>query len=67
MHAAVLHTVGEFPRYEEFPEPVAAAGEVVVEVSAAALKPAAATSSLRLSGIEKVKWLGATARSAMAP
>lgn len=39
MHAAVLHTVGEFPRYEEFPEPVAAAGEVVVEVSAAALKP----------------------------
>lgn len=39
MHAAVLHTLGESPRYEEFPEPVAAAGEVVVEVSAAALKP----------------------------
>ena len=39
MHAAVLHALGGAPRYEEFPEPVAADGEVMIEVSAAALKP----------------------------
>jgi len=39
MHAAVLHALGEAPRYEEFPDPVAAEGETIVEVSAAALKP----------------------------
>jgi len=39
MHAAVLHTLGQLPRYEEFPEPVPGDGEVVVEVSAASLKP----------------------------
>ena len=39
MHAAVLHALGEAPRYEDFADPVAADGEVMVEVSAAALKP----------------------------
>jgi NADPH:quinone reductase-like Zn-dependent oxidoreductase len=39
MYAAVLHALGEVPRYEEFADPVAADGEAIVEVSAAALKP----------------------------
>jgi NADPH:quinone reductase-like Zn-dependent oxidoreductase len=39
MHAAVLHRVGETPRYEPFPVPVAGGGEAVVTVTAAALKP----------------------------
>jgi NADPH2:quinone reductase len=41
MHAAVLHTIGTVPRYEEFPEPVVGDedGEVIVHVHAASLKP----------------------------
>jgi NADPH2:quinone reductase len=39
MHAAVLHRLGTAPRYEEFPEPAAGDGEVVVHVHAASLKP----------------------------
>ena len=39
MRAAVLHKVGETPRYEPFPVPVAGNGEAVVTVTAAALKP----------------------------
>jgi len=39
VHAAVLHGIGEAPRYEPFPVPVAGDGEVVVTVTAAALKP----------------------------
>jgi NADPH:quinone reductase-like Zn-dependent oxidoreductase len=39
MYAAVLHTLGDVPRYEEFPEPVAGADEVIVQVHAASLKP----------------------------
>ena len=39
MHAAVLHALGEVPKYEEFPDPVAADGEAMVEIWAAALKP----------------------------
>ena len=41
MHAAVLHTIGTVPRYDEFPEPVAndKNGEVIVDVHAASLKP----------------------------
>jgi NADPH:quinone reductase-like Zn-dependent oxidoreductase len=39
MTAAVLHTIGQPPRYEEFREPELATGEVVVEVRAASLKP----------------------------
>ncbi|MDL4817982.1 quinone oxidoreductase family protein [Actinomadura opuntiae] len=39
MRAAVLHGIGEVPRYGEFPAPVAGAGEAVVTVGAAALKP----------------------------
>ncbi len=39
MHAAVLHGAGRPPRYEFFPSPVAGAGEAVVTVTAAALKP----------------------------
>jgi NADPH2:quinone reductase len=38
MKAAVLHEIGGVPRYEEFPDPVAGPGEVVVEVLAAALE-----------------------------
>jgi len=39
MKAAVLHTLCKPPRCEEFPEPVAGDGEVIVHVHAAALKP----------------------------
>src|SRR6266481_4846055 len=41
MYAAVLHTLGTAPRYEEFPEPVVNddAAEATVHVHAAALKP----------------------------
>jgi len=39
IHAAVLHTLGKPPRYEQFPEPVADADEVIVHVRAASLKP----------------------------
>jgi NADPH:quinone reductase-like Zn-dependent oxidoreductase len=39
IHAAVLHGIGQTPRYEPFPAPVAGDGEAVVTVTAAALKP----------------------------
>jgi NADPH:quinone reductase-like Zn-dependent oxidoreductase len=39
MHAVVLHRLGETPRYEPFPAPLAGDGEAVVTVTAAALKP----------------------------
>lgn len=39
MRAAVLHTLGESPRYEEFSEPRLAEGEALLTVIAAALKP----------------------------
>jgi NADPH:quinone reductase-like Zn-dependent oxidoreductase len=38
MHAAVLHALGK-PRFEEFPDPIPGEGEVLIKVSAAALKP----------------------------
>ena len=39
MHAAVLHKLGEAPRCEQFPEPVAGENEVIVQVHAASIKP----------------------------
>jgi NADPH2:quinone reductase len=39
MNAAVLHTLGKPPRYEDFPDPTARDGEVIVHVRAASLKP----------------------------
>jgi NADPH2:quinone reductase len=39
MNAAVLHTLGKPPRYEQFREPVPVGNETVVHVRAAALKP----------------------------
>lgn len=39
IRAAVLHGTGRVPRYEAFPAPAAGDGEVVVTVTAAALKP----------------------------
>ena len=39
MKAAVLHTLGKPPRCEDFPEPVAGDGEVMVDILAASLKP----------------------------
>jgi NADPH:quinone reductase-like Zn-dependent oxidoreductase len=41
MHAAVLHTIGTVPRYEEFPEPLIGDKdrEAIVHVHAASLKP----------------------------
>ena len=39
MDAAVLHRIGEPPRFDQFGEPVPDEGEVVVHVRAAALKP----------------------------
>lgn len=38
MKAAVLHEIGGIPRHEDFPEPVAGDGEVVVEVRAVAVE-----------------------------
>jgi NADPH2:quinone reductase len=38
MKAAVLHQLGAVPRYEDFPDPVAGDGEVVVEVKAVAVE-----------------------------
>jgi NADPH:quinone reductase-like Zn-dependent oxidoreductase len=38
MRAAVLRELGKAPQVEEFPEPTLGAGEVLVYVSAAALK-----------------------------
>jgi NADPH:quinone reductase-like Zn-dependent oxidoreductase len=39
LKAAVLHAIGQSPRYEEFDEPTTAANEVAIEVSCASLKP----------------------------
>src|SRR5207244_12950855 len=39
MHAAVLHALGQPPRFEECPEPTPREDEVLINVSAAALKP----------------------------
>uniref|UniRef100_A0AAU3GWV0 Zinc-binding alcohol dehydrogenase family protein n=1 Tax=Streptomyces sp. NBC_01401 TaxID=2903854 RepID=A0AAU3GWV0_9ACTN len=39
MDAAVLHTLGKPPRFEQFTEPTAGEGEVLLEVLAAALNP----------------------------
>ena len=39
MNAAVLHALGRSPRFEHFPEPIPADGEVLVQVLASALKP----------------------------
>jgi NADPH:quinone reductase-like Zn-dependent oxidoreductase len=38
MKAAVLHEVGGIPRYEEFPDPVADEGEVIIGVKAVAVE-----------------------------
>lgn len=38
MKAAVLHEVGGVPRYEDFPDPVAGDGEVLIEVRAVAVE-----------------------------
>ncbi|MEU6409134.1 zinc-binding alcohol dehydrogenase family protein [Microbispora sp. NPDC046933] len=38
MKAAVLHEAGGIPRYEDFPDPVAGAGEVIIEVKAVAVE-----------------------------
>lgn len=38
MKAAVLHAFGQSPRYEDFPDPQATEGEVMVRVKAASLK-----------------------------
>src|SRR5580698_5032848 len=39
MHAAVVTTFGEAPRYQEFPVPVPADGEMLVDVLASGLHP----------------------------
>lgn len=39
MNAAVLHTFGSPPRFEQFPDPVPTEGEALVQVRAASLKP----------------------------
>jgi NADPH2:quinone reductase len=38
MKAAVLHEIGGVPRYEDFPDPVAGADEVVIDVKAVAVE-----------------------------
>jgi NADPH:quinone reductase-like Zn-dependent oxidoreductase len=39
MHAAVVNVLGQPPQYQEFPEPVAGAGEVAIRVRAVGLHP----------------------------
>jgi NADPH:quinone reductase-like Zn-dependent oxidoreductase len=39
MNAAVLHALGQPPRFAEFPDPTPNEGEVLINVSAASLKP----------------------------
>lgn len=39
MQAAVVNVLGESPRYQSFPEPVAGEGEALIEVRAAGLHP----------------------------
>jgi len=39
MKAAVLHELGQAPRYEDFDEPAAQAGENLIQVRAASIKP----------------------------
>jgi NADPH:quinone reductase-like Zn-dependent oxidoreductase len=39
MNATVLHAFDKPPHFEQFPEPIAADGEAIVQVQAAALKP----------------------------
>ena len=39
MQAALPHALGKSPRFEEFPDPTPGEGEVLINVSAAALKP----------------------------
>jgi NADPH:quinone reductase-like Zn-dependent oxidoreductase len=39
MQAAVVNVLGQAPRYQSFPDPVADEGEVVVKVRAAGLHP----------------------------
>jgi NADPH2:quinone reductase len=39
INAAVLHAIGQPPRYEAFPAPESGEGEAIVTVTAAALKP----------------------------
>ena len=39
MDAAVLHALGEIPRFGRFEEPIAGSGEALVHVRAAAIKP----------------------------
>lgn len=39
MHAAVVNVLGQPPQYQEFPDPVAGEGEVLVKVRAAGLHP----------------------------
>jgi NADPH:quinone reductase-like Zn-dependent oxidoreductase len=51
MHAAVLGAAGQVPRYRSFPAPQAGAGEAVVTVTAAALKP---SDRLMASGVHHV-------------
>ncbi|MEW9529517.1 zinc-binding alcohol dehydrogenase family protein [Microbispora sp. NPDC049125] len=38
MKAAVLHEIGGIPRYEDFPDPVAGDGEVIIDVKAVAVE-----------------------------
>jgi NADPH:quinone reductase-like Zn-dependent oxidoreductase len=38
MKAAVLHEAGGIPRYEDFPDPVAGDGEVIIDVKAVAVE-----------------------------
>ena len=38
MKAAVLHALGQPPRFEEFPDPVPASGQVIVRVKAASIR-----------------------------
>ncbi|MCA2230117.1 quinone oxidoreductase family protein [Nonomuraea aurantiaca] len=38
MKAAVLHELGGIPRYEDFPDPVAGDGEVIIDVKAVAVE-----------------------------
>jgi NADPH:quinone reductase-like Zn-dependent oxidoreductase len=59
MKAAVLYQFGAVPHYEDFPDPVAGDGEVVVEVKAVAVEnvdKAVAVSSLAPVAWARAAW-----------
>src|SRR5207245_2575461 len=68
MKAAVIHALGQPPRFEDFPEPTAGEGEVGVNVRAAGLHPfVRAQASGSQSGSPNVLWRHAQVLNELPP